>query len=76
MRTVRSKGSLVGASPFPRRWVYDHEGRLVEKSGTIDFEKWYRESVTESRTPWGGEDTHALVTAVETEIERALSASR
>ncbi len=70
----RSKGSLVGASPFPRHWVYDHEGRLVEKSGTIDFEKWYRESYGE-QTPWGGEDTPALVTAVETEIERALSES-
>jgi hypothetical protein len=70
----RSKGSLVGASPFPRHWVYDDEGRLVEKSGTIDFEKWYRESYGE-KTPWGGEDTPAFVTAVETELERALSES-
>jgi hypothetical protein len=70
----RSEGSLVGASPFPRHWVYDHEGRLVKKSGTIDFEKWYRESHGE-QTPWGGEDTPALVTAVETELERALSES-
>jgi hypothetical protein len=70
----RSEGSLVGASPFPRHWVYDHEGRLVEKSGTIDFEKWYRESYGEN-TPWGGEDTPAFVTAVETDLERALSES-
>ena len=28
-----SSHELVGASPFPRHWVYDHEGRLVEKSG-------------------------------------------
>jgi hypothetical protein len=70
----RSKGSLVGASPFPRHWVYDDEGRLVEKSGTIDFEKWYRESYGE-KTPWGGEDTPAFVTAVETELERALTES-
>ena len=70
----RSKGSLVGASPFPRHWVYDADGRLVEKSGTIDFEKWYRESHGE-KTPWGGEDTPAFVTAVETELERALSES-
>ncbi|HJV30529.1 MAG TPA: cyclic nucleotide-binding domain-containing protein [Gaiellaceae bacterium] len=70
----RSKGSLVGASPFPRHWVYDDENRLVEKSGTIDFEKWYRESYGE-KTPWGGEDTPAFVTAVETELERALSES-
>jgi cyclic nucleotide-binding protein len=70
----RSKGTLTGASPFPRHWVYDHEGTLVEKSGTIDFEKWYRESHGEN-TPWGGEDTPAFVTAVETELERDLSAS-
>ena len=70
----RSKGTLIGASPFPRHWIYDHEGKLVEKSGTIDFEKWYRESYGEN-TPWGGEDTPAFVTAVETELERDLSAS-
>ncbi len=70
----RSKGSLIGASPFPRHWVYDHEGQLIEKSGTIDFEKWYRESYGEN-TPWGGEDTPAFVTAVETELERDLSRS-
>jgi Cyclic nucleotide-binding domain len=69
-----SRASLVGASPFPRHWIYDHEGRLIEKSGTIDFEKWYRESHGES-TPWGGEDTPAFVTAVETELERDLAES-
>ena len=68
----RAKGSLIGASPFPRHWVYDNEGKLIEKSGTIDFEKWYRESYGEN-TPWGGEDTPAFVTAVETELERDLS---
>jgi hypothetical protein len=70
----RSERSLIGASPFPRHWVYDDEGQLFEKSGTIDFEKWYRESYGE-KTPWGGEDTPAFVTAVETELERALSES-
>ena len=69
-----SKHSLSGASPFPRHWIYDKDGRLVEKSGTIDFEKWYRESHGKS-TPWGDEDSPALVTAVESELERELSAS-
>jgi Cyclic nucleotide-binding domain len=68
----QAKGSLVGASPFPRHWVYDDEGRLVEKSGTIDFEKWYRESHGQN-TPWGGEDAPAFVAAAETELERELS---
>ena len=70
----QSKGSLIGASPFPRHWLYDHEGRLAEKSGTIDFAQWYRESFG-GNTPWGGEDTPAFVTAVETELERSLSRS-
>jgi hypothetical protein len=69
-----SKHSLVGASPFPRHWIYDKDGQLVEKSGTVDFEKWYRESHG-ANTPWGDEDSPALVTAVESELERELSAS-
>jgi hypothetical protein len=68
----QSRGSVIGASPFPRHWIYDDEGRLSEKTGTIDFERWYRESFGEN-TPWGGEDTPAFVTAVETELERDLS---
>ena len=67
-------GPLVGASPFPRHWVYDDEGQLVEKSGTIDFETWYRESYGEN-TPWGGEDSPAFVTAVETQLEREVTES-
>jgi hypothetical protein len=70
----RSERSLIGASPFPRHWVYDDEGQLFEKSGTIDFEKWYRESYGEN-TPWGGEDTPAFATAVETQLERELTES-
>jgi hypothetical protein len=70
----QTKGSLIGASPFPRHWIYDADGRLAEKSGTIDFEKWYRESHGEN-TPWGGEDMPAFVTSVETELERDLSDS-
>ncbi len=67
-----SKHSLAGASSFPRHWVYDEGGKLAEKSGTIDFEKWYRES-HEQNTPWGAMDSLPVVTAVESELERALS---
>jgi hypothetical protein len=67
-----SKHRLVGASPFPRHWVYDDEGTLVEKTGEIDFERWWRESYGPN-TPWGGDDNPALVTAVESEFERELS---
>jgi hypothetical protein len=69
-----SKHALVGASTFPRHWIYDSEGNLAEKSGTIDFKKWALESHGE-RTPWGGGEAPVLVTGVESELERELSAS-
>src|ERR687895_419172 len=69
-----SKHSLEGASPFPRHWIYDKDAKLVEKSGTIDFETWYRESYGK-KTPWGEEDSPAFATAVESELERELSHS-
>jgi len=75
--TINADGSaeheLVGASPFPRHWVYDDSGKLAQKSGTVDFKTWYRESHGE-RTPWGEEDSPAVVAAAETELERRLSA--
>jgi len=67
-----SEHELTGASPFPRHWVYDKNGVLVQKSGAIDFEKWYREA-HEQNTPWGNEDSAAVVTAVESALERDLS---
>ena len=70
----RSEHRLVGASPFPRHWIYDADGVLVQKSGTIDFERWYREAHGPN-TPWGEEDSPALATAVESELERELSDS-
>jgi hypothetical protein len=54
--TINADGSseheLAGASSFPRHWVYDKDGKLVQKSAAIDFDKWYRES-HEQNTPWG-----------------------
>jgi cyclic nucleotide-binding protein len=74
--TIRADGSseheLAGASAFPRHWVYDDSGTLVQKAGTIDFKTWYRDSHGE-RTPWGEEDAPAVVTAAESELERQLS---
>jgi Cyclic nucleotide-binding domain len=67
-----SEHELAGASTFPRHWIYDKDGALVQKSGAIDFDKWYREA-HEQNTPWGSEDSPAVVTAVETALERELS---
>jgi hypothetical protein len=73
--TINADGSssheLVGASPFPRHWIYDHQGELVEKTGVVDFAKWAHDAFGE-RTPWGAQDSPAIVTAVETELERSL----
>jgi len=74
--TIRADGSseheLVGASTFPRHWVYDADGNLVAKSGAIDFKAWYRGAHGE-RTPWGDEDSDAFVTAAESALEREIS---
>src|SRR6476620_5794767 len=67
--TIHADGSseheLVGASTFPRHWIYDKDGALVQKSGVIDFDKWYREAYAQN-TPWGNEDSPAVVAAAET----------
>jgi hypothetical protein len=68
----RVEREVVGASKFPRHWIYDDELRLTEKIGVADFKGWYRRSHGK-RTPWGDEDSPALVTAVETALERNLS---
>jgi CRP-like cAMP-binding protein len=74
--TIHTDGSsqyeVVGASPFPRHWVYDHTRTLVAKSGLIDFDRWLR-SAAGRHTPWGDEESPALMTAVETALERQLS---
>lgn len=68
----RSEFSVSGASPFPRHWVYDDGGALVSKTGSIDFKQWSATAFG-ARTPWGAEDSPALVTEVESALERELS---
>jgi cyclic nucleotide-binding protein len=74
--TIRADGAaeheVVGASPFPRHWIYDKDGNLVAKSGTVDFKTWYREAHGEN-TPWGDEESEAFVTAAESALERQVS---
>ena len=67
-----SSHELVGASPFPRHWIYDRDRRLVEKSGVIDFGKWFNHAYGD-RTPWGEQDSPAIVAEVESALERSLS---
>ena len=68
----RAEYAVAGASRFPRHWIYDAGGHLAHKSGLTDYANWARESFGR-HTPWGDEDSPALVTAVETALEQALS---
>src|ERR1017187_4101837 len=74
--TLRTDGSsaheVIGASPFPRHWIYDDDDKLVLKSGLVDFKDWYHRAFG-SHTPWGDEDSPALVSEVQTALERELS---
>ncbi len=76
--TINADGSqvaeLVGASGFPRHWVFDHSGSLVAKSSVAEYKQWMNTSFGR-RTPWGDEDSPALVTEVESLLERQLQES-
>jgi hypothetical protein len=69
-----SSHELVGASPFPRHWIYDDSGALAQKSGVVDFNTWFNHSFGD-RTPWGDSDSPAVVASVESALERRLSSS-
>jgi hypothetical protein len=68
----RADFGMTGASRFPRHWIYGTEGKLSHKSGLTDFRDWYRKSFGR-HSPWGEVNSSALVMAVETALERALS---
>ena len=74
--TIRADGSstqhLVGASPFPRHWLYDDGGHLVEKAALTRAMLW-ESTVFGRHTPWGGEDQAPVVAPPETKLERALA---
>ena len=63
---------LVGASAFPRHWLYDPDGRLQARSALADWHEVAAKSFG-AHTPWGGHDSPALIAAVETALERELS---
>ncbi len=67
-----SEHQLIGASPFPRHWLYDSAGKLAAKSGLIDFSDWTRHH-DHDRTPWHDFEREVLMSEVESQVERALS---
>ena len=76
--TINADGTssyeVKGASKFPRHWVYDEAQQISAKAGMADFKDWYHTSFGKY-TPWGDEESPALVTAAETALERQLSKS-
>jgi hypothetical protein len=74
--TLRADGSssyeVLGASPFPRHWIYDGDGRLSDKVGMTDFKDWYLNAFGK-QSPWGSQESPAVVTKVESALERELS---
>ena len=63
---------VVGASPFPRHFIYDAQGKLAEQSGVIDFAEW--EKVHDhDHSPWHEVQHEALVAEAESAAERAVS---
>lgn len=75
--TITADGSssfeVVGASQFPRHWIYDDAGQLTQKVGLTNFDDWYHRTSLEESSPWGGADLAPVVTAAESALERALS---
>jgi hypothetical protein len=69
----RVEHEVVGASPFPRHWIYDDDRALVAKSGVADYRSWAGNNYGE-RTPWGDNDQAAIVAEAESTLERQLSA--
>jgi hypothetical protein len=68
----RAEYGVVGASPFPRHWFYDHDGTVVKKSGIADYKTW-ADAMDEDNSPWGDREHELLVADAETELERAMS---
>ena len=68
------EAAMIGASGFPRHWLFDDGGTLVAKSSVAEYKKWMAESFGR-RTPWGDEDSPALITEVESLLERELQES-
>jgi hypothetical protein len=74
--TIHADGAhtyeVVGASPFPRHWIYDDEGAVSHKVAVADFATWMA-SVFGNRTPWGGRELAAPTAVAESPLERRLS---
>ena len=73
--TLRADGTsaarLTAASPFPRHYLYDSAGRLIQKSALIRYKDWLGRSGQDD-DPWTGGGAPVPVTPVRGEAERSL----
>ena len=67
----RAEYGVIGASPFPRHWFYDHEGTLVKKSGIADYKSW-ADAMDEGNSPWSDKENELLV--ADADLEQAVAA--
>lgn len=68
----RVEHQVLGASRFPRHWIYDNDDVLCAKVGSADFRGWMRTSFGRN-TPWAGGERRTIVTRAESLLERELS---
>ena len=76
--TINADGSsmheLVGASPFPRHWIYEHEREPWSAEGGDDRLQEVVPRISRGTSAWGDEESEALVTAAEeSALERDLA---
>jgi hypothetical protein len=64
---------FIGASPFPRHWLYDGVGHSVQKTALTRWQMW-QSTVFGSHNPWGNENQTPQLSEAETELDRALAA--
>jgi hypothetical protein len=68
----RVEHAVAGASPFPRHWIFDAGGDVVEKVGVAEWKRFLAQPSWRS-TPWGDQDSPAVVAQAETAMERELA---
>jgi hypothetical protein len=71
-RDGTARFEVVGASPFPRHWIYGPDGVLASKSGVVDYQDWTRVN-DHQHTPWHDYERPVLMSGVESQVERELS---
>jgi hypothetical protein len=74
--TIRADGSSESAMPsasvFPRHYLYDAAGRLVNKTGLMQYRPWIH-GLEDTKTPWSGHVEAAVIAGVPSPPERRVT---